>query len=128
MIAVPITALFGSALAIVNVALAANVSRVRSKTNLFLGTGGSPELLRAVRRHGNNAEYVALALVMMMLVELNSGAPKALYGFGAALLVGRLVHAVVVDATPSALRGLSTVLTWGAIGGLGIYAGYLSMP
>jgi hypothetical protein len=128
MLQVPITALFGSALAIVNVALAANVSRARAKTNIFLGTGDSPELLRAVRRHGNNAESVPLGLVTMMLVELNAGASKALYGFGAALLVSRLIHAVVIDVTPNALRSISTVLTWGAIGGLGVYAGYLSMP
>ena len=60
--ALPITGLYGAFHALFNVALAANVSRLRGKTNVFLGTGDSEDLLPAVRRHGNHAEYVALAL------------------------------------------------------------------
>lgn len=125
--AVPITAVFGAINAVLNVALAANVSRVRAQVKVFLGTGESHELLKAARRHGNNAEYVPLALVGLLLAELNGGGVKALYGLGIALTVGRIIHALAIDKTPNPVRALGIVLTWASVAGAAVYAAYLGM-
>ncbi|MBI5512930.1 MAG: MAPEG family protein [Deltaproteobacteria bacterium] len=120
--AVPITAIYGAVNAIFNVALAANVSRVRGKTKVFLGTGDSEELLTAARRHGNNAEYVALALVLLLTAELSGGAATVLHGVGAAFTLGRVLHAVGVGIKPSGPRALGALLTWVSIAAAGVYA------
>ena len=124
---VPITALYGATNAVLNVALAANVTRLRAKTNVFLGTGDSAELLVAARRHGNNAEYVALLLVLMLVAELGGGSATVLHGIGVTFTVSRLSHAIGVGNTPSGPRALGALLTWIAILTAGVYALVLSM-
>lgn len=125
--AIPITALFGAIHGILNVALAANVTRVRAQSQVFLGTGDNDALLLASRRHGNNAEYVPLALVLLLTAELAGGGATALYALGAALTLGRIAHAIGVGAKPSPLRAIGAVLTWLTIAGSGIYALLASM-
>lgn len=125
--AVPITALFGAFHAVFNVALAANVTRVRAQSQIFLGTGDNDALLLATRRHGNNAEYVPLALVMLLVAELSGGSATALYALGGALTLGRIAHAIGVGSKPSPLRAIGAVLTWLTIAGAGIYALIASM-
>ena len=119
---VSITAIYGAFNAVLSVALAANVTRVRAKTEVFLGTASSEDLLRAVRRHGNNAEYVPLALVMLLVAELAGGRATVLHAFGALLSVGRITHAIGVGAKPSPLRAIGAVMTWVMIISASIYA------
>ena len=124
--AVPITALYGAFHAVFNVALAANVSRLRGKTNVFLGTGDSPELLVAARRHGNHAEYVALALVLLLVAELSGGGATILHGIGIAFTLGRVAHAIGVGIKPSGPRAIGALLTWVSIAAAGIYGAVLA--
>lgn len=124
--AVPITALYGAIHAVFNVALAANVSRLRGKADVFLGTGDSEPLLVAVRRHGNHAEYVALALVLLLVAELGGGSAGVLHGVGVAFTVGRVAHAIGVGIRPSAPRALGALLTWAALATAGIYGAILA--
>lgn len=120
--AVPITALYGAIHAVFNVALAANVSRHRGKANVFLGTGDSEALLVAARRHGNHAEYVALALVLLLAAELSGGSANALHGIGAVFTLGRVLHAIGVGIKPSGPRAAGALFTWLSIAAAGIYA------
>lgn len=122
-----ITALYGAFHALFNVALAANVSRVRGKTNVFLGTGSSDELLTAARRHGNHAEYIALALVLLAVCELNGASATVLHALGGALTVGRLAHAAGIGDKPEPARAVGALLTWVAIAGAGIYGAVLAL-
>jgi uncharacterized membrane protein YecN with MAPEG domain len=124
--AVPITAIYGAFHAVLNVALAVNVTRSRAKHQIFLGAD-HPEVLLAVRQHGNNAEYVPLALVLLLTAELSGGGAAVLHGVGAALSVGRLLHATGVGPKPAATRALGAVLTWGAIVTAGVYGLVASM-
>lgn len=124
---VPMTAMFAAFLIPFNVVLAANVSRVRAKTDVFLGTGDSADLLLASRRHGNNMEYVPLGLIAMLMAELNGGAATPMYVLGGLLTVGRILHAIGVGSRPSPLRGGGAALTWLALVGGAIYAAYLGM-
>jgi hypothetical protein len=127
MIPAPVTALFAGINAIFNIALAAMVSAQRGKDKVFIGTGQSERLLLASRRHANNVEYVPLAIVMMLVVELCGGSSAVLYGVGGALTLGRLMHAYAVDTTPSPLRAVGAVLTWLAIVAAGGYALFLGV-
>lgn len=124
--ALPVTALYGAFHALFNVTLAANVSRLRGKTNVFLGAGDSEELLTAVRRHGNHAEYVALALVLLAVCELGGGGATALHALGGAFTLGRVAHAIGVGIKPSAPRAVGALLTWVALAGAGVYGAVLA--
>ncbi|MDP2323808.1 MAG: MAPEG family protein, partial [Gammaproteobacteria bacterium] len=71
---VQITAIYASVLAILYIVLSSRVARRRMKFQVGLGVGESRELERAVRIHGNFAEYVPLALLLLVVYEIG-GAP-----------------------------------------------------
>lgn len=124
---VQITAIYGAIHGLMNVALAANVSRVRGKTNIFLGLGDSPELTLAARRHGNHAEYAALFLVLLALGELSHGSATVLHAAGAIFTVGRLSHVAGIGDKPSGARAIGALFTWVAIAIVAVYALVASM-
>ena len=121
-IPVPVTALYGAVNTIVNVVLATNVSRNRGRAKVNFGVGNDEGLTRANRAHGNNAEYLALALVMLMVTELSGGGSTVLHVFGGTLTVARLLHAhgTLANAVPT--RATGATLTWLTLLGLAVYA------
>ena len=90
---VPITLLYGGLTALLVTLLGANVSRLR----LVLKAGprdSPPELVRPVRAHGNSAEWAALGLLLLLVLELSHAAGStALHLFGGLFLLGRALHA-----------------------------------
>jgi len=118
---IPTVALYGAVNAIINVLLAVNVSRTRGKAQVFLGTGDSEALLRASRAHGNNAEYVPLALLLLLIAELSGGASTPLHALGGTLTVARILqaHGMLAGVIPT--RVIGTVLTWLLIAGIAVY-------
>ncbi|MBX3223738.1 MAG: MAPEG family protein [Labilithrix sp.] len=108
-----VTALYGSLNAILNIALANRVSTLRRRDRVSIGAGDSKDLLLAVRIHANNAEFVPLALVMILLAELCGGASLWLHVAGGGLLVARLLHVVGMPRrAPNVYRFVGTGLTW----------------
>jgi uncharacterized protein len=90
--ALQVTSLYASVLAIAAIMLALVVSTKRGKYGVSILDGGHPELALWIRKHGNFAEAVPLALLMMALAELR-GMPAAwLYAIGGLLLISRVAH------------------------------------
>ena len=116
----PVTALYAGLSALLIVVLAMLVVRQRIRTRTPLGAGEAPEMACAVRAHANTVEYLPIALLLMLICELNGGAPSMLHSYGIALLVGRLLHAWGISRTPrpNAARLTGTALTWMVIVGL----------
>ena len=94
MVAPTITALYAALNAILNIFLASNVSTARRKHKVSIGHGDSPELLLAARIHSNNAEFVPLAIVMLLIAELLGGASVIIHACGGLLLLARVAHAI----------------------------------
>lgn len=95
-----ITPIYAGLLTLMFVALSLRVIGARRGAKVSLGDGGDKALLRRQRVHANFAEYVPLALVLMLLAE-QQGAPRpVVHGLGLALLAGRLVHAAGVSREP----------------------------
>ncbi|HCO65571.1 MAG TPA: hypothetical protein DIT60_12395, partial [Alcanivorax sp.] len=67
------TALYAALAALIILALAANVVRLRLRHGVSLGDGGRGELNRAIRAHGNAVEYTPVILILMALLEGNNG-------------------------------------------------------
>ena len=112
------TAVFASILALMFIKLSFNVIGFRRKNKIALGAGGVDELERAIRAHGNFAEYVPFGLFLIGALELN-GAPLELVALlGALLVVGRYFHAKGINEPPpefaNRVRGMK--LTFAALG------------
>jgi uncharacterized membrane protein YecN with MAPEG domain len=56
-------------------------------------------MLRLIRGHANFAEYVPLALVMMLVLELGRTSTYVLHALGIGLLVSRLLHGYALSFT-----------------------------
>jgi uncharacterized membrane protein YecN with MAPEG domain len=113
----PITALYAGLLGLLILVLAFRVVAVRRATAIGLGDGGDALLLTRIRIHGNAAEYVPLALLLMLMLEINGTSAAWLHGLGIALVVGRLAHAQGLSqaAGVTAGRFVGNVLTWSVI-------------
>lgn len=110
----PITAVYASLLAILYVILSYRVAQRRMRFQVGLGTGQNTDLERAVRIHGNFAEYVPFALLLLALVEAGGGPAWAVHAAGAGLLVARGLHALGLSQSSgrSAGRFSGVVTTW----------------
>ncbi|HEY1473031.1 MAG TPA: MAPEG family protein [Pseudolabrys sp.] len=111
---VSITALYAGLLALIVVALAINVTVHRVKLRVPLGDGGNPQMMRMIRLHGNAAEYIPLAVVLMALYEINGGWHPALHVVGIALVAARVVQTLGMWGTPNPNLGrqVGQSLTW----------------
>ena len=89
----PVTAIYAAFAGLMLVALAALVVLARWRYRTALGTGCEPGMERAVRVHANFVEYVPLALVLMLLAELNGISTATLHVAGILLLTSRGLHA-----------------------------------
>ncbi len=125
--AVPITAVYASILAILYVVLSYRVAKRRMRFQVGLGTGQNAELERAVRIHGNFAEYVPFALLLLAFFEGGGGPAWAVHVAGAALLVARGLHAMGLTRSSGRSPGRfsGVVMTWLII--LALAAGNLAL-
>jgi len=99
----PVTSLYAGLLGLGFCLLAVRVIRLRARYRLILGT--SHRLVeRAARAHGNFAEYVPFALLMIALCEINGLPDWALHVLGTALVAGRVLHAIGISREPETLR------------------------
>ncbi len=112
-----ITGIYAGLLTLLFIGLSARVIRVRRRDRIALGDGDNPDLRRAMRVQGNFAEYVPLALILMVLVESGGGAAWLVHGLGAGLLGGRIAHAYGVSQTEEdyRFRVAGMVLTFAAL-------------
>ena len=87
------TPLYAALIGLVFTMLSVRTLRLRRRLGVAIGLGEEPILLKAVRAHGNFAEYVPIALLLMMFTELRTDGTLLIHVLGALLLVGRLTHA-----------------------------------
>lgn len=109
-----ITLLFAALNVLLMLVLLVPIPRYRRSRKIGIGDGGDAVLARMIRVHGNFVEHAPLALLMLGLLEL-CGLPAIwLWGFGCALLLGRILHAVGLSRSGgySFGRFWGTVLTW----------------
>jgi hypothetical protein len=113
----PITALYAALIGLLFVACVVQVVRNRRRAQVGLGTGSDKQLERAVRVHGNLAEYAPLVLLLMLIYELNDGAAWLLHLLGGLFVLFRLAHAAGLGASsgPSKGRLVGTAGSMGVI-------------
>jgi uncharacterized membrane protein YecN with MAPEG domain len=116
------TGLYAALLALLYGALALRVVRLRLALKQPLGDGGHAALQRAVRVHGHFAEYVPLALLLLLLLELARLPAALLHGYGLLLLASRAAHAIGVARVPEHLgwRLAAMVITCNLLAGAAV--------
>lgn len=109
-----VTAFYAGLSALLLVAFAGLVVAQRWRVKAGIGDGDDPKLAQAVRIHGNATEYIPICLILIALLEAGGTSTIALHALGAALVIGRISHAVGLWGSQgtSAGRGLGMVLTW----------------
>jgi uncharacterized membrane protein YecN with MAPEG domain len=110
---VEFTAFYAGILGLFYVALSFRVIRFRRMFQIGIGHGEDRELHRAIRVHGNFAEYVPMALFLLLLLELNGSQMWVLHALGSMLFIGRILHSMGLGKTagtsiPRLLGGLLT--------------------
>ena len=92
-ISIPVTSLTAAMLTCFYIFLASLVIRHRRSELISIGDAGEENLARKIRVHANFNEYVPLALLLILLLEL-SGLPSWVVVAPAVfLLIGRSLHA-----------------------------------
>lgn len=112
-----ITGIYAALATLLVLILAGRVSLRRGAARVGLGAGGDEDLLRRIRAHANAVENLPLALLLLLVLELDQTRPLWLHVFGCVLIVGRIAHAIGLSrsASESPGRFLGTVLTWGVM-------------
>lgn len=92
-----VTPIFAAILSLLFVFLTVRTLRLRRRFRIAVGDSGNLEMLRAVRAHGNFAEYVPLTLLLIYFVEQLHGHSWLIYTLGSVLTLGRLSHSYGVS-------------------------------
>lgn len=114
-----ITPSYAAALALVFLILSARTILIRRSVGIGLGDGDNQSLTKAIRAHGNFAEYVPFTLLLCYFLEVMPGSPAwIVHVCCASLLVGRVVHAAGVSRLSEDFRFRvgGTALTLSALG------------
>jgi uncharacterized membrane protein YecN with MAPEG domain len=93
MIAPKIVTYYAAFLAVMFVVLTIRVIKARIRGRVSLGDGGDEGLIRAQRIHGNFAEFVPFALLLIALAEMNGSPSWSIHVLGSVLIISRLAHA-----------------------------------
>ena len=112
---VQITALYAGLCGLLVIALAFRVVSFRRGKKVGIGSGGDKEGKVRVRVHANAIEYIPLALILLLVAEINGLSHVWLHCLGATLVLARVMHAVGLTAGkggyhPGRFGGI--LLTW----------------
>ncbi len=115
-----ITSIYVSLSALLIVRLAFSVIKLRRKNRVSVGDGGNEELQLAIRTHSNAVEYIPIALLLLLTLELNGAPTILIHVLGATLLIGRILHAMGLPAKDFKKRVLGMRITIYLLIGLAI--------
>jgi hypothetical protein len=87
---------YASILVLIFVVLSARVIQMRASAKIGIGTGNDPAMERRIRVHGNFAEYVPLALLLLTFMEMLHMSRYLIHVLCIVLIVARVVHAIGV--------------------------------
>lgn len=87
-----VSALYAVLGALLLIKFSFDVVRLRMQYRVAYGDGGFSELQSAIRIHGNAVEYIPVALVLLLFMEMNGAETWMVHLCGLMLIAGRLMH------------------------------------
>lgn len=117
MLQIETTLFFAAIFGILHVFFTLRVGGYRFRSKISLGDGGDKELRNRIRAHGNFIENVPIALLLLLLNDLNGLSENVLMILGSVLLVSRILHYVMIvsRSLPMVFRPISMLGTLGTI-------------
>lgn len=106
-----ITILYAGILGLLYMGLSFAVVKGRIGNRLAFGDGGNPDMIRRIRAHGNFAEYVPFALLLIFLVDQSQFQPLIVHLLGIVLVIARILHVAGIYKEIFRLRVTGMVLT-----------------
>jgi len=101
----------------------------RKKFRVGYGDSEKEPLKMAISAHSNAVENIPLALVMMLLLELNSANSALLITFGGVLLFARIIHAKGLSQSVGVSFGRTygTMISWISVIAMAVFNLYYSL-
>lgn len=87
-----VSALYAVLGALLLIKFSFDVVRLRMQYRVSYGDGGFSELQSAIRIHGNAVEYIPVALILLLLMEMDGAETWMVHVCGLLLIAGRLMH------------------------------------
>ena len=112
---VPITAIYASLTAVLIIILAWRVTKYRRTLKIGVGNGDNTHLSIAIRCHANTVEYAPIALLLLLIGELNGLSSLWLHIIGIVFVLSRLAHVWGLNKTQGGYslgRSYGTAATW----------------
>lgn len=103
---ITITLIYAAIIAVLMAVLSTMAAMKRGATGIALGHGGHSGLALSIRRFGNLSEYAAMAIVMLLLMELAGVSPVWLHAYGITLVAVRLLHPFILFESMDASAGM----------------------
>lgn len=98
------------------VAMTTAIGLIRNRTRISYGDAGDARFAKRIRGHGNAVEQVPIALILLVLAEVQGASHGLLWAAAICLSIGRLLHAAQFwfQGVPFAVRPVGVVLTLAA--------------
>lgn len=100
-----ITALYAGLLGLMYLGLSAFVIKARFQNKISLGDGGDEVMTRRIRSHGNFAEFVPFAVILLFIAEWQGIADPVTHILGLTLIIGRSLHIVALNKLAKIPKG-----------------------
>jgi uncharacterized membrane protein YecN with MAPEG domain len=110
-----IVPIYAAIFAVMLVVLSIRVASMRGDVRIAIGDGGNIILRRRIRVQGNFIEYVPMALLLFLFVELQAWPRWLVHGLCLLLLAARLLHAYGVAQEPEDIRFRATSMATTAL-------------
>jgi uncharacterized membrane protein YecN with MAPEG domain len=113
-----ITSFYAAVFGMFFISISLRTIKLRRKHKVALGTGGEPELERAIRVHANFIEYTPITLLLIYMLESMNTSSILIHALCIGLLIGRSLHAFGVSQVNENLnlRVGGMLLTFGTLG------------
>lgn len=98
-----------------------NVVRLRRQHHVAYGDGGRHDLHMAIRIHGNAVETVPLALLLLIVLEMNGAAIWMVHLTGILFFIGRFFHAYGLRHDAMSGRKYGMMLTLFSLFGMVVF-------
>jgi uncharacterized membrane protein YecN with MAPEG domain len=110
----PMVAFYAAINALIMLVLGMLVVRARVKTRTEIGDGGNPAMVGPLRAHANNAEYVPMGIILLLVMYALAASVVVIHIVGGTLTLGRLLHGIGLtrNVGTSGPRFLGMLLTW----------------
>lgn len=92
--------------------LSIDITRLRNQYRVAFGDGGFYELQTAIRVHGNAVEYIPIAMLLLIMMEMNGAGTWLVHVCGLMLFIGRVIHYYAMHGRDPSWRRFSISATY----------------